>query len=113
MEFTVDFIGKSGATYRYWNLIDITAAGIQAVSGNYVFAKLLADNTYLPLYFGQADNLQARIPSHERWPEAVRLGATHVLAHSTLTGEPARLAEERDLIQYWNPPLNVQHRQIG
>jgi hypothetical protein len=113
MEFTVDFLGKSGATYRYWNLVDTTAAGIQAVGGNYVFAKLLADSTYLPLYFGEAANLQSRIPTHEKWPEALRLGATHVLAHSTPAGEQARLSEERDVIQYWNPPLNVQHRQIG
>lgn len=113
MEFTVDFTGKSGTIYRYWNLISPTAAGIQAVAGNYVFAKLLQDGTYLPLYFGEAVDLQARIPSHERWQEAVRLGASHILAHTTQGGESARQNEERDLIQYWNPPLNVQHRVTG
>jgi hypothetical protein len=113
MEFAVDFMGKSGMTYRYWNLINATTAGIQAVGGNYVFAKQLQDGTYLPLYFGEAGDLQARIPSHERLAEAVRLGATHILAHTTQGGDAARLAEERDLIQYWNPPLNTQHRVTG
>jgi hypothetical protein len=114
MEFTVDFMGKSGVAYRYWNLVNpFTAAAIQPVAGNYVFAKLLADGTYLPLYFGEAGDLQVRIPPHERWAEAARLGATHVMAHTTPAGEAARLAQEKDLIQYWNPPLNVQHRMTG
>jgi hypothetical protein len=113
MEFTVDFVGRSGMTYRYWNLISPTTAGIQPAPGNYVFAKLMQDGRYLPLYFGEAGDLQARIPFHERLPEAVRLGATHILAHATQGGEIARQNEERDLIQYWNPALNVQHRTTG
>jgi hypothetical protein len=113
MSFIIDWIGKSGTSYRYWSLENITAAGIQAVAGNYVFAKQLPNGNLVPLYFGVADDLQARIPNHERWAEAVRLGATHVMAHSTPAGEQARLVEERDLIQYWNPPLNMQHRVTG
>jgi hypothetical protein len=113
MEFTVDFVGKFGMTYRYWNLPNWTAAGIKALAGNYVFAKQLPDGSYLPLYFGEAGDLQARIPTHERWAETVRLGATHILAHTTQGGETARQNEERDLIQYWNPALNVQHRVTG
>ncbi len=113
MEFTVDFTGKSGMTYRYWNLINTTAPGIQAIGGNYVFVKQLQNGTYMPLYFGEAGDLQARIPTHERLAEAVRLGATHIMAHGTPAGEQARLAEERDLIQFWNPPLNTHHRVTG
>jgi hypothetical protein len=113
MSFTVDWMGQSGTSYRYWSLDNITAAGILAVEGNYVFAKQLPNGNFVPLYFGVADDLRARIPGHEKWVEALLLGATHVMGHSTPAGEPARLAEERDLIQYWHPPLNVQHRQIG
>lgn len=110
MSFTVDWVGKSGRTYRYWNLEDTTAAGIQAVGGNYVIAKQTTPGHYVPLYFGEAGDLKARIPTHEQLPEAIKLGATHVMAHSTPSGVQARLDEERDLIGYWNPPLNVQHR---
>jgi hypothetical protein len=113
MEFTVDFVGKSGMTYRYWSLQTPTlASSIKAEAGNYVFAKQM-QNGFVQLYFGVADSLQARIPSHEKWAEARALGVTHVLSHSTPAGEQARLAEERDLIQYWNPALNVQHRVTG
>jgi hypothetical protein len=113
MSFTVNFTGKSGTLYRYWNLENITVAGVRALGGNYVFAKQLPTGNFMPLYFGVADDLQARIPNHERWAEACQLGATHVLAHTTPAGEQARLGEERDLIQYWNPPLNIQHRSVG
>jgi hypothetical protein len=35
------------------------------------------------------------------------------MAHTTPSGEQARLDEERDLIAQWNPPLNVQHRKVS
>jgi hypothetical protein len=38
---------------------------------------------------------------------------THVMAHKTDGGEKTRLDEERDLIQRWHPPLNVQHRKVS
>lgn len=115
MSFSVNFTGRSGRQYTYWSIDNPTAQGILAVSGNYAFVKQLRDGTFLPLYFGVADDLSARIPNHERLAEAVKLGATHVMGHSTPTGgnEQTRLAEERDLIQYWNPSLNVQHRTTG
>ncbi len=110
---TIDWTGKSGTKYRYWFLDDITANGINAVAGNYAFVKQLANGNFLPLYFGQAEDLKARIPNHDRWDEAKRAGVTHVMAHTTPAGEQARLDEERDLIQQWNPPLNVQHRKVS
>lgn len=110
---TVNWVGKSGRSYTYYFLTNVTAAAIQAVAGNYAFVKRLANGNYAPLYFGQAGDLQARIPTHERLSEAIRLGATHVMAHTTPGGEQVRLDEERDLIAYWNPPLNSHHRQVG
>lgn len=106
---TIKWPGQSGKTYEYW----IYAPGTAFVSkgGNYGFAKRLANGNFVPLYFGQADNLGSRLSSHERWPDAIRLGATHMMAHTTPAGEKARLDEERDLIQRWDPPLNVQHRR--
>jgi len=108
----VDWPGQSGRTYRYHTLARVTADGILSVAGNYAFVKQLANGNYLPLYFGQAEDLQSRLPCHERWAEAVRLGATEVQAHSTQGGELVRCAEERDLIQRWDPPLNTQHRRV-
>jgi len=112
-EVTIDWPGQSGTKYRYYSLKHITANGIQAVGGNYAFVRQLANGNFSPLYFGQADDLRARIPCHERWDDARRAGATHVMAHTTPAGEQARLAEERDLIQQWSPMLNVHHRKVS
>ncbi len=106
----IDWPGQSGQTYRYHGLDNITAQGILPVAGNYAFVKRLANGNYVPLYFGQAENLQNRIPQHERWADAARAGATDVMAHSKQGGETVRCAEEQDLIARWNPPLNAQHR---
>jgi hypothetical protein len=112
-EVIIDWPGKSGKTYRYWALSTIAAEGIQAVSGNYAFVKQLPNGNYLPLYFGEAQDLRARIPCHDRLDDARRLGITHVMAHTTQGGEQVRLAEERDLIQQWNPTMNTHHRQVS
>jgi len=109
----IDWAAKSGTTYRYWFLANITANGIKAVAGNYAFVKQLPNGNFVPVYFGEAEDLQQRIPNHERWDDAKRAGATHVMAHTTLNGAQARLVEERDLIQYWNPPLNTHYRQVS
>jgi hypothetical protein len=108
-EQTIDWTGKSGKAYRYWFISDITSNGIKAVAGNYAFVKRLANGNFIPLYFGHAEVLNARIPNHDRWDDAKKAGVTHVMGH-TQAGEQARLDEERDLIQQWNPPLNVHHR---
>jgi hypothetical protein len=107
----VDFPGLSGRAYRYWQLAGTAAQGIISANGNYMFVKQLANGNWLPIYIGQADDLKARIPTHERWADARRAGATHVMAHTTPAGEQARLDEERDLIAYWGPQLNTHHRQ--
>jgi hypothetical protein len=109
----VDWQGKSGTSYRYWFLANVTAAGIQTVAGNYAFVKRLPNGNFVPLYFGVAENLSARISNHERWDDAVRAGMTHVMAHTTRGGEKVRCDEEIDLIQQWHPPLNMQHRLVS
>jgi hypothetical protein len=110
----IDWNGATGKTYRYWFLeTPRNSTSIKGVGGNYAFVKRLPNGKFTPLYFGVADSLQNRIPNHERWDDAFRLGVTHVMSHTTPAGDAARIAEERDLIQLWNPPMNVQHRTTG
>jgi hypothetical protein len=111
MSQTIDWPGQSGRTYRYW--LNSMADGFMAVSGNYAFVKILPNGNAIPLYFGESDDLSRRLTQHEIWPQAVRLGATHVMSHTTPTGYLSRLDEERDLIARWNPVLNTQHRTTG
>ena len=61
MGFQVAFSGLSGVSYTYWNIDNLTGAGIQAVPGNYCFGKRLANGNILPLYFGIAEDLRTRI----------------------------------------------------
>lgn len=105
----IDFPGRSGKSYRYW-FLDL-GLPIKAEAGNYTFVKELPTGNFVPLYFGETNDLQTRMPGHERWRDALRAGATHVFAHTTPGGEQVRCAEERDLIELWQPALNVQHRQ--
>src|SRR5579863_1203396 len=110
----MDWPGMSGQSYRYLFLDNPRLpAAIKSVGGNYAFVKQLSNGKFTPLYFGIADDLSARIPNHERWPDAIRAGATHVMTHTTPSGASAREAEERDLIQRWDPPLNTHHRRTG
>ena len=78
-------------------------------SGIYIFAGVDSQGRWEPLYIGQADSFQDRIPSHEQWEPAVELGATHVHA-MVVPLEYSRGLVERELIQAYQPPLNVQLR---
>jgi hypothetical protein len=81
----------------------------------YMFVRF-ANQVWEPLYVGIADDLHTRLTGHERWAEAVKLGATHLVAQG-LAALAARQKAEQDLIGYWNPPLNTHHRtdrrQVG
>ena len=81
-----------------------------AVPGLYIFAKRTILG-WKALYVGQAESLADRLPNHERWLEAVRLGATHIHArreHRAMT----RSLIERSLIQELRPQMNVQLKPI-
>jgi hypothetical protein len=82
------------------------------VPGNYGFGSIRPGigAEWEFAYFGEAENLKKRIPSHERWLEAVALGAIHILAHANWGTAEARKDEERRLIGRYNPILNRQHR---
>ncbi|MCS3449532.1 hypothetical protein M2222_001647 [Bradyrhizobium elkanii] len=110
----INFSGASGAVYSYWRVDQPrNGATLQDVGGNYAFLKKLPNGNYVPVYFGQADSLRNRLPSHERLDDAIKAGASVVVAHTTPAGEAARLSEERDLIAKWNPVLNTHHRTTG
>jgi hypothetical protein len=84
-------------------------ASWSAVAGLDIFAGKNSEGRWVALYIGQAESLAERLPTHERWSEAARLGATHV--HAKVESLAAtRDAVERQLIQAFQPRLNTQHR---
>ena len=76
--------------------------------GLYMFCKYQL-GSWVPVYVGQAASLKNRLCGHDRWDEAVRLGATTVHA-IVVHRQDERDLHERALIQHFNPTLNVQHR---
>jgi predicted GIY-YIG superfamily endonuclease len=80
-----------------------------SVAGLYIFAYRTDQTYWRALYVGQTDDFSSRIPSHERWNEAVRLEATHI--HALVVPQAAtRDKLEKMLIQTLQPPMNVQDR---
>jgi hypothetical protein len=80
-----------------------------SVAGIYIFAGPNSANQWIALYVGQCDSFADRIPSHEQWAAAVRLGATRVHAMAVpLAASRDRI--EAELIRTFQPRLNTQLR---
>jgi hypothetical protein len=77
------------------------------VAGIYIFSGVNRQNQWVPLYIGQCDSFQNRIPSHEKWDKAQALGATHVHARA-VSIQADRDSIEKELIQAFQPQLNSQ-----
>lgn len=105
---TVNAHGASGVNYAYQALNG--SISWNDVPANYMFARAGIGGWKI-FYVGQCDRAKNRLPTHERWAEAVRTyGATHILSHVASRDEATRKMEERDLILSHDPPMNVHHR---
>ncbi len=106
-EVTTKWLDLEFYVYEHVNL------GWSEVGGLYVFAGQRLDDSGIlrwhPLYVGKTQDFSARLPTHERWPEAVQAGATHVHARTEPLAKK-REALEKKLIEAYEPPLNVEHR---
>lgn len=76
-----------------------------ATPGLYVFA-LRESERWIALYVGQTESFCSRLPTHPRWLEAVRLGATHVHAREESRAHIRSEMESR-LVQALQPRMNV------
>ena len=85
----------------------VHSANWHQVPGLYIFAGQNSQGQWYPLYIGKAESLAERLPTHERWTEAAQLGATRV--HARVEQQKAKRAiHEKQLIQYYQPRLNLQ-----
>lgn len=80
-----------------------------AVGGLYVFAgKGRFPGGALgwkALYVGQTQDFSDRLPNHEKWRAAEKLGATHI--HAMVEESAVRRLEiEEILVGFYEPPLN-------
>jgi excinuclease UvrABC nuclease subunit len=77
------------------------------IAGIYIFAGITNQYQWRALYIGQASSFRDRLPNHENWNPAVRLGATHI--HVMVVPQAAsRHIVEAQLIEAYQPALNVQ-----
>jgi predicted GIY-YIG superfamily endonuclease len=76
--------------------------------GIYIFAYV-TEGSWQAAYVGQTNNFKVRLLSHDRWRNAVGMGATHVHAVA-IDSEEDRDRVERQLIQHLQPPLNQHFR---
>lgn len=78
------------------------------VPGVYIFTGVNEQNQWVAYYVGESESFKTRpVKGHERWDEAVALGATHVHARG-INDESTRLSVEAELIAAYRPPLNTQ-----
>ena len=88
--------GAFGRDYTYY----IFPRGTKIVSGkcgNYIYARLSADNRWIPVHIGEGD-LSVRCSNNHHQQQCLNIkGATHV--HMHLNGDhQARWKEEADLL---------------
>lgn len=60
---------------------------------------------WTPLFLSRTGNLDKRLATHEQWPQAQLLGATHILVHCS-DERDAREYVEADLSQALRPVMN-------
>jgi hypothetical protein len=99
---TCTWTGASGAKYTYYVYKRGTPVD-PGKDGNYIYAKMNAQNQWVPVYFGEGD-LSNRAggsgSNHHRKDCIDSKGATHV--HMRLNPEKSsRRTEEQDLLGYY------------
>jgi hypothetical protein len=79
------------------------------VGGVYIFSGLNRQGLWVATYIGETESFRDRVPGHERWAEAARLGATHV--HARVVQQAAtRERIEEELVRAYRPPLNSHYK---
>ena len=81
------------------------------VAGLYIFAYPSDESHWGALYVGKTDDFSSRVPGHEKWDSAVRLGATNVHA-LVVPQRDLRDTWERCLIAHLQPTLNEVYKEM-
>ena len=90
-----------------FNVYPATGVTWGEAPGVFIFAGRTTENQWQAFYVGETDSFRRRVPGHEQWKPAARLGATHIHAR-VVKQTPAREGIVRALIQAFQPPLNIE-----
>ena len=78
------------------------------IGGVYIFVLLQeSSRTWIPLYIGETESFAERIPAHDKWQEAARLGLSHVHVLE-VDEEYERKGIEKELRESYTSRLNEQ-----
>ncbi len=102
----IELAGKSGARYRYTPMQE--ERFLPPAGANFVIAKLTKDGATV-MYAGETDNL-----ANQTWRQALeKARETHrdaaILTRLNVT-RAVRKAEQEDLVEEHQPPMNVENR---
>ncbi|MGE3142858.1 MAG: hypothetical protein AB7L65_06025 [Hyphomonadaceae bacterium] len=101
-EQTVEFRGASGRAHRF--TAHRPDAAFPNEPGVYCFARPAPGGRgFLPLFLSRTGDLAKRLAAHESWPEALLLGATHILVHQR---------EERDVREFVEADLHAALKPV-
>lgn len=96
------FRGVSGRLHRF--AAHRPDEGFTETPAVYCFARPGPNGRgWTPLFISRTANLSKRLASHEQWPEAQLLGATHVLVHQR---------DERDVREFVEADLAAALRPV-
>ena len=99
------FRGISGRLHRF--SVHRPHAQFASAPAVYCFARPgPGGRGWTPLFLSRTGNLEKRLASHEQWPQAQLLGATHILVHEH-DERDAREYVEADLAQALKPAMNA------
>lgn len=111
-ESTLPLKGKSGTPYAFG--IYTTDHEFKENSGGvYAFSKREKNEgnaTHTILYIGKTIKFNQRLNSHEKWEDAVKLGANCICVF-IVQKESEMLSIEEDLIKGRSPKLNIIHKE--
>lgn len=101
----VIFRGASGRLHRF--SLHRPNGKFPARAAVYAFVRpVQGAAAWAPVFLSRTANLSARMERHERWEEARRLGATHILVHQREERD-VREFVEADLLATLKPVLNT------
>lgn len=103
----IELAGKSGARYRYTPLQE--ERFLPPAGANFVIAKLGKDGAATVIYAGETDNL-----ANQTWRQALEKARqtdrdAAILTRLNVT-RAVRKAEQDDLVEEHQPPMNVEKR---
>lgn len=105
----IEWKGKSGKKYPYFmRHIDVAVemGGFESCPANFVFAREVEPNQFVPVYIGETADLATVLEDHHTMRLVEFNRATHICESRSSGDMDERQAQKQDLVDYWHPICN-------